>query len=135
MRRLNLSGIRFDKTFLIYTNFSNSNLDDVVFDSAVRNVDFSGASLSNVTFIKTDWFNALYLSVEAEKGWPIPYTEWLPCPKEFKLVDQRSFIQTLDTKYWVKFNELETEDANNLVDGWKVYAEDNGLCDQLLRKP
>jgi hypothetical protein len=132
---LNLMGVRFDKTFVIYTDFTDSNLDDVIFDDAyIRNVDFEGASLSEVQFIKTDWFNAVNLSADAKDGRPILYHKWLTCPRDYKSPNPRqSFIQLLEKWYDVTFDKLTPEDADQLTKVWKYYAKDNGLCDIVLR--
>jgi hypothetical protein len=87
LSNLNLRGINFKDSFLIYTNFANSELDDSTFEDAwVRNVDFKGASLSNVKFDNTDWFNALNLPEHEKNGWPEPYTDWMDCPNNYKSV-------------------------------------------------
>jgi uncharacterized protein YjbI with pentapeptide repeats len=129
-----LRGVRFNKTFLIYTKFNNAQLDDVIFDDVyVRNADYAGASLSNAAFPDTDWFNALNVLQQKNVGWPMPFSDWRECPDGYKSDGQRVFIKLFDHWYGAKFSSLNTQDAGLLVSAWARYSKDDGLCDQVKR--
>jgi pentapeptide repeat protein len=135
LRGVNLNGVRFDRTFLMHADFEDAELNDVVFyDSWVRHVDFKNASLSNATFEKTDWFNALNLPDNPKDGRPIPYEKWYACPEGHKSADHRAFINLWNRWYAAKFDDLEGDHVRQLVNGWKIYTRDLGLCDRVARR-
>jgi hypothetical protein len=130
LSRANLTGVKFEKTFVIYTKFRDAQLDDAVFDDAfVRNSDFAGASLSEIAFPDTDWFNAFSLSADLRNGQPIPFGKWQECPDGYKADAVKPFVGLLEDWYDVKFRNLSQQDTHNLTDQWKLYAKEGGVCD------
>lgn len=126
----NLAGIRFDKTFAIYTRFRDAQLDDAVFhDALIRNSDFAGTSLSETAFPETDWFNAFNFSADRRDGQPMAFTRWMRCPDGYKRDAVQPFTKSMEDWYEVKFKNLSPPDAQNLANQWKDYAKDGGLCD------
>ena len=129
---LNLRGVKFNKTFLIYTDFRNSQLDDAEFyDTWVRNADFSNATISQVRFIKSDWFNAVGFQVGNRDGRPVPYSDWQDCPDGYRESGKMPFIKLFDEWYALKFADIEPSEAANMVDLWKEYAKTRGVCDMV----
>jgi len=130
LSKAQLNGVQFKEAFLIYTRFEDANLSDAVFkDSWIRQVDFRGASLSDTEFPGTDWFNAEGLLVDVERDIPIHYEHWYRCPPGYRGDPAGPFIQEFNDLYGVAFSNLDEEDTDALVSGWKDYAKHDGFCD------
>jgi hypothetical protein len=130
LSNLDLRGVTFKHAFMIYTKFNNAKLDDAVFDDSwVRNVDFGGASMSNVNFPETDWFNALNIPSHPKNGWPERYGEWMDCPDDYKAPDDHGFVHQFNKLYDSQFRDQTKNDVDDLRDTWARYSKPSGLCD------
>jgi hypothetical protein len=132
---MELRGIKFDGTFAIHSDFSDADLSDSVFEDAhVRNSDFSGAMMSETKFIKTDWFNALNLAGDLKNGVPTSFSTWTKCPSGYDSGGTPVFAATFDRWYVTHFNQLKSDEAQKLIDGWNRYSARSGLCDKVMEK-
>src|SRR5579872_622464 len=135
LSHVNLNGVRFDHTFLIYNNFEGANLNDVVFDHAwVRNADFSGSDLSQTKFISTDWFNALNLPGDVNDGEPIPFEEWTKCPTSYRMNPQKPFSDSISSWYVIEFDRIEDDGKADLIKAWAAYSKPGSICDKAKKE-
>lgn len=133
---VNLRGVKFQRTFAIYTRFRQALLDDAVFDDVrIRNSDFTGASLSEAVFARTDWFNAFGFSPDRKDGQPMAFAKWLFCPDGYQVDREQPFVKQLEQRYPVKFINLRREDVQKLTSHWSVYAAGHELCDIVQGRP
>lgn len=128
LSNVNLRGVRFQESFLIYTDFSNAELDDAIFDNAyLRHAIFKDAEVSDATFPESDWFNAL--DIVASAGVPMRYVSWLECPEVADGSDPFANMKIIfDNWYGVDYDELDNNDLKEIVEAWQEYTKPNGLC-------
>jgi hypothetical protein len=123
LRGKRLRSVRFDRAFLLETDFSGADLAEASFVGCyIRNVNFADANLEGVDFSHADWFNARGLTKEQLRC--ARRETLLPCPG-----GRTGCKQYLARNYVYKFNDYEERIQKQLTATWAVYQKPGGLCE------
>jgi hypothetical protein len=130
-RGANLSGVGFEKAFVIWADFTDADLRDSSFEGAwIRLSDFSNAKLQGANFQGVDWFNAVGFTAETLKASKADSGTILQCPgQNHEIYDEAAFIQKHDSLYTrFKYREFSKYTREKIHIVWKQYAGPEGLC-------
>lgn len=128
----NLSGMNFEDSFMILSNFRNANLSRASLKNGdVRGVDFSGTQFDRTNMENSDWFNSFNLDksqIDKFEG------AVLTCPGNYRDPTFKSYIESINEKYGISFQNYDSAHQRRLMNQWKVYSAPGGAC-EFLDKP
>jgi hypothetical protein len=121
-RGADLTGIDFSNSFAIECDFRDTTLDGAnLRRCSVRNARFNGASLVDVDFTESDWFNALGLNTAQLAS--CRTDTLLDCP-----ATENEFMAYLATHYGFSFRSWGRRVQRELREVWADYNQPEGLA-------
>lgn len=132
LSRAALKGVTLQRGFMIRTDFSAADLTGANLAATwVRNSDFGAATLTGADISEMDWYNAQGFS--AEQLGSVNRATLARCPKDERgRAGEPAFRKQLDEDYGFKWEQLGS-DRDQLMRWWSIYAQPDGLCDQVDR--
>lgn len=119
----NLRGVSFERTNFIQSKLIGATLDGAVFrGSYLRHADFSNATVREVDFTDSDWFNAIGLTRAQLKT--VKVRSLSPCPG--RTTD--AFREYFDARYAVDFDKLVPSLQQQILSAWASYLKREGAC-------
>ena len=123
----NLTGVDLSDLFIILSNFRNANLTNADFsDTLLRGSDFKGATFHKTAMANADWFNSFNLD---KAQFNEIAGDVLKCPHTFEDPSFRPFIEDVNSRYGIPYENYDASHQNDLKAQWRTYSGAGGLCE------
>jgi hypothetical protein len=130
--KADLSGVNFDDSFVILSNFRNADLSHASLkDASVRGIDFSGTRFEETNMEHADWFNSFNLEKSQIRKFQ---GSALTCPNNYRDPTFKPYIDAVNEKYGISFENYGFAHQRKLMKQWTIYSAPGGAC-ELLDKP